>query len=217
VSAVPGGTTLETFSSSGTFLPSWFRREFGRPELQGQPDPELDAAAAAVPAGSEGLLTLPHWHGAQTPHWDAQASGAVLGWRGWHTRAHFYRSLLEGITFELRLQLDGLEAATGVGVDVIRTMGGGTRSPLWRQLLADVLGRPIQRCATEETSALGAAAVALTSIGAYADVASAATSLASPEAPIAPREEVSAQYEGPLTTYRHLYDNLRPILRTLQH
>jgi xylulokinase len=217
VSAVPGGTTLETFSSSGTFLPSWFRREFGRPELQGQPDPELDAAAAAVPAGSEGLLTLPHWHGAQTPHWDAQTSGAVLGWRGWHTRAHFYRSLLEGITFELRLQLDGLEAATGVGVDVIRTMGGGTRSPLWRQLLADVLGRPIQRCATDETSALGAAAVALTSIGAYADVASAATSLASPEAPIAPRAEVSAQYAGPLATYRHLYENLRPVLRTLHH
>jgi hypothetical protein len=59
--------------------------------------------------------------------------------------------------------------------------------------------------------------VALTSIGAYADVASAATSLASPEAPIAPREEVSAQYVGPLTTYRHLYEDLRPVLRTLHH
>jgi xylulokinase len=215
VSAIPGNTTLETFSSSGTYLPTWYRREFGHPELGGQPDPELDAAAAAVPPGSQGLLTLPHWHGAQTPHWDAQASGAVLGWRGWHTKAHFYRSVLEGITFELRMQLEGLEAATEVSIDVIRIMGGGTRSPLWRQLLADVLGRPVERCASAEISALGAAATALTSIGAYTDLTSAVTALASTEIPIEPRPDLSTRYDDLMATYRGLYQELRPILRTL--
>ena len=109
ISAMPGQTTVETFSSSGTFLSTWFRKEFGDPELAGAPDPALERAAAAVSVGSERLLTLPYWNAAQTPHWDGRASGVTLGWQGCHTRAHFYRSLLEGIAFELRSQLDGLE------------------------------------------------------------------------------------------------------------
>lgn len=113
VSAMPGQTTVETFSSSGTFLPTWFRQQFGDSALAGAPDPELEGAAAMLPPGSEHLLTLPYWNAAQTPHWDSRASGVTLGWQGCHTRAHFYRSLLEGIAFELRMQLDGLEQARG--------------------------------------------------------------------------------------------------------
>ena len=89
-------STVETFSSSGTYLSTWFRQQFGDPDLAGAPDPALERDAAALPVGSERLLTLPYWNAAQTPHWDSQASGVTLGWQGCHTRAHFYRSLLEG-------------------------------------------------------------------------------------------------------------------------
>lgn len=215
VSPVPGATTVETFSSSGTFLPTWFRREFGRPELLGCPDPDLEAAAAAVPVGSDHLLTLPYWNAAQTPHWDPLASGATIGWRPEHGRAHFYRSLLEGISFELRLQLDGLETATGQRIDLLRSTGGGARSALWTQILADVLGRPLQTCAAGEISALGAAALALTSVGAHPDVRTAAAAVARTDGLVEPRPEAGARYEEILTLYGSLYSTLRETLHHL--
>ncbi|MGV0743409.1 xylulokinase [Mycolicibacterium sp. XJ870] len=215
ISAIPGHTTAETFSSSGTYLPTWFRTEFGDPELAGAPDPELERDAAALPLGSEHLLTLPYWNGAQTPHWDSQASGITLGWRGCHTRAHFYRSLLEGIAFELRLQLDGLEAARGERVEVLRAMGGGARSTLWTQILADVFDRPLEVCASGEVSALGAAAVAFAAIGEYSSISEAASAIARTDAVVEPREDAAAGYAQLRTLYQRLYAETRGLLHNL--
>lgn len=215
ISAMPGQTTVETFSSSGTFLPTWFRQEFGDPELAGAPDPRLEHAAAALPVGSERLLTLPYWNAAQTPHWDTQASGVTLGWQGCHTRAHFYRSMLEGIAFELRMQLDGLEDARGERVDVIRAMGGGARSALWTQILADVFDRPLEVCASGEVSALGAAAIALTAIGEYASLAEAAAAVTRTDAVIEPRARDAAAYAALRSVYERVYTDTRDLLHAL--
>ncbi|TFV59449.1 xylulose kinase [Mycobacterium sp. PS03-16] len=215
VSAMPGQTTVETFSASGTYLPTWFREEFGDPDLAGAPDPQLERAAAALPVGSERLLTLPYWNSAQTPHWDTQASGLTVGWRGCHTRAHFYRSLLEGIAFELRLQLDGLEAARGERVDVLRAMGGGARSALWTQILADVFGRPLEVCASGEVSALGAAAIALTAIGEYATLPEAAAAVAQIDAVVEPRDPAVTEYAALRSIYERMYTETRSLLHAL--
>ncbi|MCP9271121.1 xylulokinase [Mycolicibacterium arenosum] len=215
VSAMPGQTTVETFSSSGTFLSTWFRREFGDLDLAGAPDPALERAAAAVPVGSERLLTLPYWNGAQTPHWDGRASGMTLGWQGCHTRAHFYRSLLEGIALELRSQLDGLERARGQRVDVIRAMGGGARSPLWTQILADVFDRPLEVCASGEVSALGAAAIALDTIGEYPSLPEAASAVARTDAIVEPIARNAAQYKALRSVYTRVFDEARDLLHTL--
>ena len=215
VSALPGHVTVETFNSAGTFLPTWFRREFGPRQLDGAPDPELERDAAAVPIGSERLLTLPYWNAAQTPHWDGRASGMTIGWRSSHGRAHFYRSLLEGIAFELRLQLDGLEQARGERVRVIRAMGGGARSALWTQLLADVFARPLEVRAEGEVSALGAAAVALTSAGAFASLREAAATLAVTDRVVQPRTDAVAAYAELLPVYRRLYAETRDLLHAL--
>jgi xylulokinase len=215
ISAMPGQSTVETFSSSGTYLPTWFRQQFGDPELAGAPDPELERAAAALPVGSERLLTLPYWNAAQTPHWDGQASGVTLGWQGCHTRAHFYRSLLEGIALELRLQLDGLETARGERVEVIRAMGGGARSPLWTQILADVFGRPLEVCASGEVSALGAAAVALTAIGAYDTLPDAAAAVSRTDAVVTPRSDAAATYRQLRAVYERVYPQTQNLLHTL--
>jgi xylulokinase len=215
MSALPGHNTVETFSSSGTYLPAWFRREFGRPELKDAPDPELERAAAAVPVGSERLLTLPYWNAAQTPHWDGLASGITVGWRGCHTRAHFYRSLLEGIAYELRSQLDGLERARGERVQVIRAMGGGARSSLWVQILADVFGRPLEVSAMGEVSALGAAAVALTASGAFSSLPDAAHRLVVIDGVVEPRADAAAAYDGLLKVYQRLYPETRGLAHAL--
>lgn len=214
VSAIPGQTTVETFSASGTYLPTWYRREFGNAELGEAPDPALERAAAAVGPGAERLLTLPYWNSAQTPHWDGRASGVTIGWRGCHTRAHFYRSVLEGIAFELRLQLDGLEAARGEQVQVIRAMGGGARSALWTQILADVFDRPLEISAATEVSALGAAAVALTAIGEYSSVAEAARAVSTTDNVVEPSAHAAtyAQLRG---VYQRIYDETRFLLHTL--
>jgi xylulokinase len=215
ISVLPGHTTVETFSSSGTFLSTWFRQEFGDPELAGAPDPRLERDAAAVPVGSQRLLTLPYWNAAQTPHWDGRAAGVTLGWQGCHTRAHFYRSLLEGIAFELRMQLDGLERARGQRVEVIRAMGGGARSPLWTQILADVFNRPLEVCASGEVSALGAAAIALTAIGEYASLPEAASAIARTDAVVEPRADAALEYAELRSVYERVYAETRDLLHTL--
>lgn len=215
LSVIDGNTTLETFLSSGNYLPSWFRRQFGPVEADGAPDPELEAAAAQIPAGAGGLLTVPYWNAAQTPHWDPHASGVMLGWRGAHTKAHAYRSLLEGIAQEVRLQLDGLEAATGHRVQSIRAMGGGIRSKLFSQILADVLERPLERCAEPEISALGAAVVAMAGIGAYPDLTSSSVAMTRIGRRIEPDARVADRYGRLREVHAQLYPRLRDVMRDL--
>lgn len=152
--AAPGQYVLETVLNAAAYLASWTREQFAGDIV------DLEAAAAAVPPGAEGLLTLPYWNAAQTPYWDPLARGAVVGWHGRHTPAHLYRSVLEGVAFELRLHLERLEAATGTSVTRLRAVGGGARSPLWTQVVADVTGRPVRVCSAGEVSAAGAAMLA---------------------------------------------------------
>lgn len=215
VSVVDGHTTVEALLSSGTYLPAWFRQGFGHPGGRGGPDPALEAAAAALPAGSDQLVTLPHWNAAQTPHWDPRASGAIIGWRSLHTPAHMYRSLLEGVSYELHGQLLGLEAGTGHRLGSLRAMGGGARSALWRQITADVLERPLELCTAPETSALGAAVVAASALGAHPDLRAAAAAMTAVGEVVEPDPRASARYADLREVHHALYPLLAPLLHRL--
>jgi xylulokinase len=210
---------LETVLNAASYLATWFRREFGDPALGGAPDPQLEAASAAVPPGAEGLLTVPYWNCAQTPYWDTAARGVTLGWHGGHSRAHLYRSLLEGVAFELRLHLEGLEAATGTAVGLLRATGGGSRSPLWTQIVADVTGRPVQLCAGGEISARGAAVLAWA--GAVDNspldeaIPRAAATMAAFGETVRPRPEVTARYARLFAVQRQIYPRLATVLGEL--
>lgn len=159
-SFLPDEYMLEAWNSSGTHLTNWFRATFGDAALAGAPDPRLDEDASRLPPGSDGLMTVPYWNAAQTPYWDPDARGLIVGWHSAHGLSHVYRSLIEGIAYEIRLQLEGLEKATGTPVRALRGMGGGTRSRLWTQIVADVTQRPIEICLEEEISAVGAGVMA---------------------------------------------------------
>lgn len=178
---IPDWYDFEILQSSGSFLATWFRDKLGNPALGAKPDPDLEAQAAAIDPGCNGLITLPYWNAVQSPYWNPVARGATVGWRGSHDRPTMYRSILESIGIEMRRNLDGLEDATGTTITTIRAMGGGTRSALWRQIMTDTIGVPITACTQDEVTALGAAVAAMSVTGAHgpADIPAYAKAMAS--------------------------------------
>ena len=202
---IPGSYVLEIVQNSGSVLGNWFRKEFGKPELEGRPDPELEAAAAEVPPGCEGLLTVPYWNAVQSPHWDPFAKGVMFGWGSAHTRAHAYRSILEGMALELRENLERVQASTGRQLTELRCTGGGSRSKLWRQIIADATGLPMVVSGVNEVSAQGAAVMAMAAIGAYPDVQSAAEGMSSFVERTEPHMQAHALYGEWAQIQREIY------------
>jgi xylulokinase len=131
----------------------------------------MDALAASVPVGSDGLLFHPYLQGERAPHWDPKLRADFVGVTMQHGRAHFARSLYEGIAYAIR---DAMTVAEGLGMryDTIRLIGGGARSATWRQIMSDVLGRQMLLPANGDAS-FGAAAVAGIGVGMFADAADA--------------------------------------------
>ncbi|MCF2706065.1 xylulose kinase [Arcanobacterium haemolyticum] len=224
VSGIPGNYVMEVLQSSGSYLADWVRKTFGDPENPGNTDVALDdLAASKIAPGAEGLLTLPYWNAVQSPYWDAMARGAVIGWRGTHGRAHLYRSVMESICLEMRRNLDYLESASGVPITELRIMGGGTRSPLWRQMMADAVGVPLTVCVADEVSALGAAVLAMAGIGAHAsnradgapDVATSAKAMATFGETIEPNMENHEVYRKVGAIQSRIYPVLQELFQEL--
>jgi len=211
---IPGTFILETVLLGGTYTVDWFLEAFAQPapgEADGDVLARLEAEAAGLGPGAGGLVLVPYWNGALNPYWDASASGIVAGWRGIHRPHHLYRAILEGIAFEQRLHAEGVEAATGQPVAEYVVMGGGSRSSLWRQILADVTGKPIRRCAAPEASALGAGILAAAGAGLFADVSAAAMAMAHLEPSAAQPDPHRAAH------YTQLYEEVyRPLYPALQ-
>lgn len=170
---------------------------------------DLVAGAGEVPPGAEGLLFLPYLSGERTPHPDPLARGAFVGLTLGHDLRHLTRAVLEGVAFGLR---DGLDLMVGAGVerpDSITASGGGTRSPLWRQILADVLGARIDTVATEEGAAFGAATLAGVGAGWHDTVEAAAGAWVSTE-PVAGVSDDAGAYASLHERFAGLYPALRP-------
>jgi sugar (pentulose or hexulose) kinase len=216
IGGIPGSYLLETVLLGGAYTISWFIDDFaGMNQIELAPgrssEDILEAAAARIPPGAAGLTLVPYWNSAMNPYWDGGASGIVVGWRGIHRRAHFYRAILEGIAFEQRLHTEGVEAALGQPLDRFIAVGGGARSALWCQIIADVTGRPVFRANTSEATALGAGILAAAGVGLYPNVLAAAQAMASINMhPFQPDSERGAFYER---LYQDVYRNLFPALQ----
>jgi len=217
---IPGACLLETALMAGTYTIGWFLEQFGRVAPASESEADLDrwgAAAADLPPAAAGLVLVPYWNSVLSPYWDARASGIIVGWRGVHGPAHLYRAILEGIAFEQRLCIEGIEAATGRPIRELIAMGGGSRSALWRQIIADVTGKPVRRSRTAEAAALGAGILAAAGAGLFPDVRSAAAAMAGQEAAgEAPDPGRHAFYSRVYEeVYRHLFPAVRPYLDRL--
>lgn len=160
--AVPGSYSLEIQLFRGYWMVSWFLREFGHNEQRLAeergivPEELFDDLVNSVPAGSQGLTLQPYWApGVKSPGPDAK--GAVIGFGGVHTKAHLYRSILEGLAYALREGADRTSKRSGVPITEVRVAGGGSQSDAALQLTADVFGMPVSRPHVYEASGLGAA------------------------------------------------------------
>jgi xylulokinase len=171
---------------------------------------DLVESASQVSAGSDGLLFLPYLSGERTPHPDPLARGAFVGLTLNHDLRHMTRAVLEGVAFGLR---DGLDLMVGAGLEPpsqIRASGGGTRSALWRQILADTLEAEIAIVSTDEGAAFGAAVLAAVGAGRFISVDEACAVMVRVEpAPSSPGESVETYRRGH-TRYQELYPALAP-------
>lgn len=168
---------------------------------------ELVAAAANIPAGSEGLVFLPYLTGERTPHPDPRARGAFVGLTIRHTKPHLTRAVLEGVSFGLR---DSLELMRGLGAapKEVRVSGGGAKSALWRQMLADIFKTDVVRSNVSQGAAFGAAILAAVGVGALASVEAAADAIVHE----VDRTRPGADAERYDAVYRR-YTALYPVLR----
>jgi len=160
--AVPNAYSLETQIFRGYWMVSWFKREFGMNEerlasQRGVETEELfDDLVNSVPPGSLGLTLQPYWSpGLKIP--GPEAKGAIIGFGDVHTRAHMYRSILEGLAYALREGKERTEKRTRIPIKEIRVAGGGSQSAAAMQLTADIFGLPASRPHVYEASGLGAA------------------------------------------------------------
>ncbi|WP_442782958.1 FGGY-family carbohydrate kinase [Collimonas fungivorans] len=200
---------------------SWFREQFCQAEIaeakQQQVDPHqlLEVRAAAIAPGCDGVLFLPYLMGERSPVWDAGASGAFVGLSLYHSRAHMYRAVLEGVSFALKHNMDaGAKGALFLDERLV-VVGGASHSDLWMQIIADITGYAVYTIKENVEAALGAALLAAYGAGLVSreDVKQGWVSLEQRASPDAARHRM---YAARFEVYRELYPALKPIMHKLQ-
>jgi xylulokinase len=176
---------------------------------------ELVEEAAAVPAGSEGLIFLPYLSGERTPHPDPLARGAWVGLTMRHGQAHLTRSILEGVAFGIK-DMFCLMRDAGLGtIEEVRVSGGGAKSLLWRQVLADTLDAELVTVNTTEGAAFGAALLAGVGAGVWSNVDEACAATVSISDRVSPNKETTKLYDSIYDQYKRLYPILKPIFHAV--
>lgn len=179
--------------------------------LYGQDFGSIDEAAAAISAGSDGMIFLPYLTGERTPHMDANARGIFYGLTLKHNRGHMSRAVMEGVTFALRECMETVEQL-GIPVEKVVASGGGARSRLWLQLQADVLGREIYTTKMAEQACTGAAMAAGIGCGVYRGIEDACEAVVRMnEAYVEPNEKNEKLYDRCYKVYKQLYTMTAPI------
>lgn len=202
--AVPGQWHFMGVMLSAAGSLQWYRDTLA-PDMSFD---ELTAEAAAVPPGSEGLQFLPYLTGERTPHPDPLARGAFIGLTTRHTRGHMTRAVLEGVAYGLRDSFELVKASeAGRVIKQVRVSGGGAKSPLWRQIMADVFGAALVTVDAPEGAAYGAALLAGIGAGIWPDAITACQAIPlGEETPVGPD---AAVYEQGYQVYRSLYPTLK--------
>jgi xylulokinase len=214
--AVPNAWYLMGVTQSAGLSLRWLRDNIGLPERALERWTGLDAyelltsEAASVAPGSEGLFFLPYLQGERTPHLDPYARGGWLGLTASHDRRHLVRAVLEGVAFSLK-DCFNIIREQGLPIEQVRATGGGAKSVLWRQIIADVLGVELVTTNAQEGPAFGAALLAGVAIGFYPSIQQACEATVWVTEQTSPRSEIQGIYARAYETYQALYPALKPI------
>ncbi len=212
------GYSFETAIRTGTYLVTWLVERMFHQNPAKNPGifAELEAEASAVPIGSRGLVLLPYFSGIMTPYWDTDGRGVLAGLSGSHTRGDIYRALMEGIALEQAMMTNRVAAVTSP-IDHFAIVGGGSKSDLWCQIVADASGRDVKRLETPEASALGAAMAAAKGAGWYASLPHAAAAMSGkPTKIFRPRTKQAKAYAELLAIYQDLWPKMNTWNASLQ-
>ena len=185
---------------------SWLRKQLGR---EASSYSELTEEAASVPPGSRGLVFLPYLTGERTPHGDANARGSFVGLSATTGQPEFIRAVLEGVAFGFNDSVKLLRSAGWQGTS-LRALGGGARSPLWKEIIASDTNLALEEINIDEGPALGAAILAGVGTGVYASVPEAADSIIKVERVVEPNPEWVEIYSELYVVYAGLYTALKP-------
>ena len=214
--AVPGEWHVMGVAQSSGLSLKWYRQLFERTGGARMENfyREMDDAAEKLPIGSQRLLYLPYLMGERTPHMDPCARGVFFGLSNLHTDAHLYRAILEGVTFSL---LDGAEIIRSLGLDLsdLRLCGGGSASPLWRQMISDAFDIPAKIVQDSEGAALGAAILASVGAGCYPSVSAACDRAVRTREDCFPDAERHGEYRRYYRLFQQLYGDLREAFQKL--
>jgi xylulokinase len=208
--AVPGiWQNLGVMQTSGATL-RWFRNNVDVDKLhqnynQEAGYEEYNRWASKVPPGSEGMLFLPYLEGERTPHWNSKARGIFFGISTNHEKQHFIRAIMEGVGFSLKDSIDLIEDL-GTEITKIRVTGGGYRSKVWRQIVADITEKEIQYSNVQEGSAFGVAVLSGVGTGIYSGFKEAIEETTSIEETTRPRENNFGVYRKLHEIYQKLYE-----------
>ncbi len=212
---VPGLYLAMTLNHSGGLVLRWFRDAFCRDciaRAAGTGQDAYDLLLAGAPDGPTDLLVQPHFAGAGTPSLDTRSRGAIVGLTFATTQAEIAKAILEGLTFELRSNLDFLRQA-GVELGELHAVGGGARSRMWLQLKADICRMRLRVPRVTEAACLGAAILAAVAVGDYSDIAEAVRAAVGFDTVVEPDLERSRRYDGRYESYRQLHPALKDVCR----
>ncbi len=215
---VPDLFLAMTLNHSGGLLLRWFRDTFCAGEIdraQREGGDAYDLILAGASSEPSSLLVLPHFAGSGTPTFDTASKGAILGLTFATTKTDVAKALLEGLTYELRVNLDLLREG-GVQIDELRAIGGGARSELWLQLKADITGIPVAVPHVTDAACWGAALLAGVGVGCYADAREAADLSLKLERHFVPDPERHDRYATTYALYRQVYPAVKAINHALR-
>lgn len=205
---VPGAWMLNGCMAASGAVIRWFQQELAA----GASFQVLDGAASLLPAGSDGIVCLPYFLGEKSPIQDPDARGTFVGLHLGHTQAHLYRAALEGIGYGFRHHLD-VFAEHALAVDRVRVTNGGSRSTLWRQIVSNIINRPVESLIDHPGSGLGSAFAAGVAVGAveWAEI----DRFTRVDEVIEPEAEAVGRYDDMYAIYRELYPALAPLSHRL--
>lgn len=213
--AVPGAWHIMGVTQAAGLSLKWFRDNFCKEEIDLAKQKNINPyiimteEAESIPLGAENLYYLPYLMGERTPHLDPDCRGAFIGLSAIHTRSHLIRAVMEGVGYSLK---DCQEILTDMGaaVDDMTVTGGGGRSRLWRQMLADLYECPVKTIISQEGPALGAAILAAVGAGIYPSVKVACDTIIKIDETQKPIKENSSRYLEKHKVFQGLYNQLRP-------
>ncbi len=221
-SAVPGHHSIEVQIFRGYWMISWFKEEFGHPEIHlaaengFAPEELFEELVKAVPAGSMGLILQPYWSpGLKFP--GPEAKGAIIGFGDVHSRAHLYRSIIEGLAYALKEGMERIEKKTKIPITYLKVSGGGSQSQSAMQITADIFGLPAARPRLYETSGLGAAIAAAVGLGLHSSFPHAVKAMTHILDVFEPNMNTHELYEAIYhDVYKKMYKKLKPFYKKIQ-